>query len=99
VLDTTRVDDPGNQGFEFTDDSGAPPAIDGVAITAEDTVEITLAAPPTGGNRRIRYAYTFGGCGGPRTIARGNVRDSDATPSQAGYELFNWSVHFDLPVP
>jgi hypothetical protein len=29
---------------------------------------------------------------------RGNLRDSDTSPSQYGYELFNWAVHFDVPV-
>ena len=50
---------------------------------------------------RIRYAHT-GGVGqpaGPTTGARGNLRDSDATPSRHGYPLFNWAVHFDEPVP
>ena len=47
---------------------------------------------------RLRYAYTFTGCGGSGTIARGNLRDSDDTPSQGGYDLSNWAVHFDEPV-
>ena len=99
VLDTTRVVDPGSFGFEWSDESGAPPAVTKVEITGADTITITLASAPTGPNKRLRYAYTFGGCGGPKTLARGNVRDSDATASKAGYELFNWLVHFDLPVP
>ena len=99
VLDTTKVSNPGNYGFEFTDDSGAPPAITNVALAGPDAVTITLASAPTGANKRIRYAYTFGGCGGSGTIARGNVRDSDDTPSQAGNDLSNWSVHFDEPLP
>ncbi len=98
VLDTERVRDPGSYGFEYFDASGAPPAISNVAIVGPDTVKITLAAAPTGANKRIRYAYTFTGCGGSGTIARGNLRDSDATPSQAGYDLYNWSVHFDMPL-
>lgn len=98
VLDTTRVDDPGNYGFEVSDDSGAPPPITSVAIVAPDTVEIRLGRAPTGANLRLRYAYTFTGCAGPRSIARGNLRDSDDTPSQSGHELFDWAVHFDEPV-
>ncbi|MBX3233455.1 MAG: hypothetical protein KIT84_37790 [Labilithrix sp.] len=98
VFDTTRVDDPGDFGFEWYDESGATPAIAKVEIIATDTVQVTLASAPTTGGR-LRYAYTFEGCAGSRTLARGNLRDSDATPSQNGHELFNWAVHFDAPVP
>jgi hypothetical protein len=98
VFDTTLVSDPGHYGFEWFDDSGHPPAISGVEIIGTDTVQVTLASAPTGNDKRLRYAYTFSGCAGSGTIARGNLRDSDATPSQAGYELYNWSVHFDQPV-
>lgn len=99
VLDTERVTNPGHYGFEVVDDSGATPAITNVAIAGPDTVQITLAAAPTGANKRLRYAYTFTGCGGSGTTARGNLRDSDDTPSQSGYDLSNWSVHFDEPIP
>jgi hypothetical protein len=99
VFDTTLVSDPGHYGFEWFDESGRPPAIASVEIIGTDTVQVTLASAPTGANPRLRYAYTFGGCAGSGTIARGNLRDSDASPSQAGYELYNWSVHFDVPAP
>jgi hypothetical protein len=98
VLDTTRVSNPGNFGFEMVDDSGRTPAITSVELAGPDAVTITLAAPPTGAAKRLRYAYTFHGCGGSGTIARGNLRDSDETPSEAGYDLFNWAVHFDEPI-
>jgi hypothetical protein len=96
VIDTTRVTDPGNFGFEWYDASAAPPPITRVALVGPDKVEITLASAPVGQDRRLRYAYTFHGCAGPGTIARGNLRDSDVTPSENGYDLFNWSVHFDV---
>jgi hypothetical protein len=107
VLDTTRVTDPGSFGFEYTDDSGAPPAIASVAVTAPDTVTITLSEAPAAGaaNRRLLYAQnqTPGTCIGPGTVlaggARGNLRDSDATPSKYGYDLFDWAVPFDVPLP
>jgi hypothetical protein len=100
VLDTTLVSDPGNNGFEYLDDSGAPPAIVSVSVTGADTVEIELAAEPTGGNERLRYAYQNlpGNDAGPTTGPRGNLRDSDATPSLNGNSLYNWCVHFDKPV-
>jgi hypothetical protein len=101
VLDETLVGNPGNYGFEYTDTSGAPPAIAAVALVDATTVQITLAAEPVGGNRRLRYAFTGapGAPAGPMTGARGNLRDSDATPSRHGYPLYNWAVHFDVPVP
>ena len=50
---------------------------------------------------RLRYAFTgtSGALGGPTTGPRGNLRDSDATPSRFGYPLHNWCIHFDRPVP
>jgi hypothetical protein len=98
VFDTEKVTDPGNYGFEFADGTDAPPPIVSVVLDGPDTVKITLAATPSGPDRRLRYAYTFHGCGGSGTVARGNLRDSDDTPSQNGYDLSNWSVHFDEPV-
>lgn len=101
VLDTTQVKDPGAFGFEYADDSGAAaPAIASVAVTGPDTVTITLAAAPTGANGRVRYAMKAlrGTYPGPVHGARGNLRDSDATPSEYGYRLENWAVHFDEPV-
>lgn len=100
VLDTTLVSDPGSFGFEYTDSSASPPAIAKVEVTAPDTVTIALAATPTGTDRRVRYAFTGvkGARSGPQTGARGNLRDSDATPSRTGHRLYNWCVHFDYPV-
>lgn len=102
VMDTTLVSDPGNFGFEYRDDSGAAaPAISSVAITGADTVTITLAAAPTGANKRLGYAWTgtLGARGGATTGPRGNLRDSDVTPSRGGYDLSNWCIHFEDVVP
>lgn len=99
VFDTVQVKNPGNYGFEYVDEGASPPGITDVAIVGADTVKITLASAPTGGNKRIRYAYTFRGCGGSGDVARGNLRDSDDTPSLHGYDLSNWSVHFDEAIP
>ncbi|MEZ4385449.1 MAG: MXAN_6577-like cysteine-rich protein [Nannocystaceae bacterium] len=100
VLDTELVSDPGNFGFEFWDSSGAPPAVVGVELSGDTQVTITLAAPPAAGNQRLRYAFTGtpGQNGGPQTGPRGNLRDSDPTPSRHDYPLYNWAVHFDEPV-
>jgi hypothetical protein len=101
VLDETLVANPGTFGFEFADDSGAPPAIAMVELADHTTVEVTLAAAPTGANPRIRYAWTgvAGQPAGPMTGARGNLRDSDATPSRFDYPLYNWAVHFEAAAP
>jgi hypothetical protein len=101
VFDTARVSNPGAYGFRYVDDSGAPPAIAHAAVTAPDTVTIWLAAPPTGANARLHYAFTgtAGARGGPTSGARGNLRDSDTTPSRSGNALYNWCVHFDEAVP
>jgi hypothetical protein len=102
VIDTTRVTDPGDYGFEVVDAAGARLPLASVAIAGPDAVAVTLVTAPASAVR-VRYAYTFAGCGGAGAagtrVARGNVRDSDATPSQYGYDLSNWLVHFDLPVP
>ena len=99
VLDTTIVSNPGDYGFEWVDE-GPTPTIVSVAVSGPDTVLITLSAAP-GANARLRYAFTgtSGARGGPTTGPRGNLRDSDATPSRSGYALYNWCVHFDVPAP
>ncbi|HSO35228.1 MAG TPA: hypothetical protein VLT33_22020 [Labilithrix sp.] len=97
VMDTTIVSDPGNKGFEW---AGGGETIASVAITGPDTVVITLsAAPAAPGRLRDAFTGTAGALAGPMTGPRGNLRDSDATPSRSGYPLYNWCVHFDRAVP
>jgi hypothetical protein len=83
-------------GFEFFDDSGAPPHITGIVVSAADTLTITLAAAPTGtvGSFRLRYDYTgnLNTIQGTANAPGGNIRDSDATPSVAGDSLANWLI-------
>ena len=106
TLDSVHVTNPGNFGFDFLD-NGAFATISSVVVSAPDTVTITLGAAPSGVNMRLRYAQNqdvnpMTRCIGPGTVygggARGNVRDSDATPSQYGYDLWNWGANFDFPV-
>ncbi|HVH41269.1 MAG TPA: sialate O-acetylesterase [Labilithrix sp.] len=101
VLDTDLVADPGNYGFEYTDASASSPSITRVEVTAPDTVVVTLSAVPTADDRHLRYAFTGnrGAPSGPRTGARGNLRDSDPTRSRSRHRLYNWCIHFDEPVP
>ena len=114
VLDTTRVSASGADfpvppvnGFIYRD-STMSASITTVAVTAPDTVTITLSNAPTGADRVLRYAYESQvpalRCPGPQSGARGNVRDSDPSVSYhvdaAGnpYPLFNWSVAFEAQV-
>lgn len=99
VLDTDRVKDPGHYGFEVVDAAGNRLAISNVALSGPNKVAITLDRAPVS-TARLRYAYTTTpqGCPGKQTGARGNLRDSDDTPSRYGYDLFNWAVHFEVPV-
>lgn len=100
VLDTVMVSDPGNYGFSFVDGSMAPPAVVAVEITGPAQITVSLAAEPTGPAPMIRYAWTGtpGVGGGPTIGPRGNLRDSDPTPSLHGYPLYNWAIHFEEPV-
>ena len=100
VLDTMAVADPGNYGFEFVDGSMSPPAITAVELTGPSQVTLTLAGEPTGPTPVVRYAYTGapGAAAGAMTGPRGNLRDSDATPSLYGYALYNWAIHFEIAV-
>jgi len=101
AIDTQRVAEVASYGFTYTDGSGAPPNITSVELAGPDAVKITLSSAPTGADKHLMYAqnqvpFT---CIGTPNGARGNLRDSDASPSQYGYELHNWAVHFDVAVP
>jgi len=88
VLDTTRILDPGNYGFEL---AGA--TITGVTIDGNDVV-----ISKTGTATEWRYAYTgvLNAKAGPRTGARGCLRDSDPRLSRYFFSepLYNWCVHY-----
>ncbi|MEE2888354.1 MAG: hypothetical protein VX951_13065 [Planctomycetota bacterium] len=97
VLDTSAVKDPGNFGFNYQDSSTSPPSIKSVSLVDEDTVEIQLSAIPSpAAVKYLGYAWNgiSGAKSGPVTGARGNLRDSDSTPSIYKTALHNWCVHF-----
>jgi hypothetical protein len=110
VLDTALVRNPGNFGFVYADDSGAPPSIIAVELSADASkVQIRLSASPTAGAgpRHIQYAYAgalrcgTGGCpAGPLSGPRGNLRDSDPLMSRLdrgdSIHLYNWAVTQDF---
>ena len=101
VFDTKQVTDPGAYGFDYVDDGPDTPTIQSVDLAGDDAIAITLSAPPTAGNRHLRYALraTPQTCPGPKTGPRGNLRDSDAMPSQTGSDLANWAISFDAKIP
>jgi hypothetical protein len=101
VFDNALVAPVEHLGFDFEDETGAAPAITNVALSGPDSVTITLASEPVGTQMRLLYAQNQVPltCIGTPQGARGNLRDSDTTPSRGGYPLYNWSVHFDVAVP
>ncbi|MBX3233454.1 MAG: hypothetical protein KIT84_37785 [Labilithrix sp.] len=100
VIDTALVAEAASYGFEYLDAAGAPKPIAKVELAGPDAVRLTLAAVPTGAGR-LTYAQnqTPLTCIGTPAGARGNLRDSDATPSRSGLPLYDWAVHFDVAVP
>jgi hypothetical protein len=102
VIDTERVAEAASYGFDYTDASGAAaPKIASVAVTGPDTVRIRLASAPTASGGHLTYAQNQAplSCIGTPRGARGNLHDSDTTPSKDGYDLHNWAVTFDVAVP
>lgn len=107
-FDTTYVTEPNNfpgskYGFEFTDGSSTPPTIAAINIVGPTTLEIVLSGPPVGNAPKLAYAWTTPTSGtaayaGPTSGPRGNLCDSDATPSLYGNDLRNRCVHFQIPV-
>lgn len=114
VIDTVRVDSSSANftvkplyGFIFRD-STMSASITSVVVSAPDTVTITLSDVPAGANPVLRYAYerqSTAPCPGPTNGARGNIRDSDTSlayhtdANGNPYELFNWSVAYEIAVP
>lgn len=107
VRDTTNPNvnnpAPDNWGFEVHDGTGAAVTISSVTILNGTTIRIvTASTPAAGAARALRYAMTgYPGLqneGGVRVKGlqpRGQVRDSESTPSIVdGTPLYNWLVHF-----
>jgi hypothetical protein len=93
---------PANWGFEVQDGNGAAVAISSIQIIGNSIRIVTATTPAAGAGRALRYAMTgYAGTqngGGVRVKgyqARGQVRDSETTPSLVdGTALRNWLVHF-----
>ena len=112
-LDTTLVATNANWGFEFFDDAGPSVSISSVAFTGAsptNQVQIVLSGTPSGGNKRIRYAYT-----GTNIVAnvvsshtgqsptygpRGNLKRPETYfTSLYSNNLDDWCLHFDEVCP
>lgn len=104
VFDTVLVSDPGQKGFEYSDDSGTA-SLTVVEILGDNVVHVKVARA-IGANPKLAYAFTgvAGAYGGKHTGPRGCLRDTDDTVayySDAGgapYKLFNWCIHFQEPI-
>jgi hypothetical protein len=90
VFDTDLVSSQTNYGFVYTPGGAETQTISDVDIVAADTVRITLSGSPTIWGT-LKYAYSL-------SPPAGNLRDSDATESRHGYDLFNWCVIFSEAV-
>lgn len=98
VIDNDLVSAVPGSGFTFDDGTPKPPTVTSVQIAAADTLTITLSRTPAVTDGSLGYAVyhlTTPGAG-PSTGLRGNLRDSDATPSRHGYKLHNWLIHFQM---
>jgi hypothetical protein len=88
------------KGFEVADDTGEL-AISDVTI-AGDSVQITLAAAPTGKNLVVRYAVTQDGSGSQGGLATGRIgqlRDSDPlVGTSSKLPQYNFAVSFTMVV-
>jgi hypothetical protein len=97
VFDYARILNPDvGHGFAYWDDSGAIPAITGVALNGTTAVDITLASTPAAFTyRQVRYGHTgTASRSGTYQGGRGCLRDSDVTVSQYGYPLNNHCIQF-----
>ena len=94
VIDTLKVSDPGSFGIRYVDDAFSA-VVQGVKLTGDNSVEVTLSAIPTGANPYIGIADVgvIGSAGGPTTGARACFRDSSTDVDAYGYPIYNWACH------
>lgn len=99
-----------NQGFNFDDGSGSPPAITNVQLVAVgpysvNAVRLSLASAPTGKRPRVAYASVratsqtgaYPGQSGPTTGPRGTLRDTVGHISLLdGSAQHNWAASFAI---
>lgn len=99
VFDTQTINNPGDYGFEVYE-NGVKVTLSSVTVNG-NSVELVPSRALDTANVVVTYALnqTPNTCIGNPRGARGNLRDSDNTPSRLGYApLYNWGVHFSEKV-
>lgn len=103
VIDTDRVAEAPNYGFNLYNEAGTEKTISGVSVIAPDTVKI-LCTENVLSTDRLTYGQNAGAVYGRTTGNRGNIRDSQGDfivyTSGAGSKLpmHNWCVIFDKTI-
>jgi hypothetical protein len=103
--DTDWIKPATNYGFVFEDDSGATPAISAVTLASANTVQITLAATPTGGAQTLVYAMGQDAIDDGWSSSRGQLMAAtvfDSPFQRMGFAIPNkvrlYAVAFQEPV-
>ncbi len=100
VLDTETILDPGNYGFSLVNSQEEPLEIKSVSLNGKNVVRIVTSSDPSG--YHLRYGMTLKEKlpSGPRTGARGCLRDSQGEKVKTRiqdvvYRMDNWCPFFD----
>lgn len=100
VLDTETILDPGNYGFSLVNSQEEPLEIKSVSLNGKNVVRIVTSSDPSGCH--LRYGMTLKEKlpSGPRTGARGCLRDSQGEKVKTRiqdvvYRMDNWCPFFD----
>lgn len=103
VLDTRTILDPGHYGFSLVNGREEPLEIKSVSLNGSNVVRIVTSSDPSG--CRLRYGMTLKEKlpSGPRTGARGCLRDSQGEKVKTRiqdvvYRMDNWCPFFDYPL-
>lgn len=103
VLDTETILDPGNYGFSLVNSQEEPLEIKSVSLNGKNVVRIVTSSDPSG--YHLRYGMTLKEKlpSGPRTGARGCLRDSQGEKVKTRiqdvvYRMDNWCPFFDYPL-
>lgn len=103
ALDTKMILDPGNYGFSLVNGLGEPLEIKSVTLHGRNVVRIVTSSDPSGSH--LRYGMTLKEKlpSGPRTGARGCLRDSQGEKVKTRiqdvvYRMDNWCPFFDYPL-
>jgi hypothetical protein len=92
------------KGIDFTDGSGSPPTVTGIALALSNTaIDVTLSAAPTGPRPQVFIAArttTSGSQIGRIDGARSGIREAtsfDTDPSDSA-ALYHWACHEQITI-